>query len=134
MIFGEPAQFIRHDGWSASEKQRRRKATTGIELPSRTRVSHRPTTQIQELVALSYGLHPLAMTSQNRERRVSWPRQIAMFLTREITGRTLPEIGRVFGGRDHSTVCHAISAVRQRMKKDPLVLADVEALRRALTQ
>jgi chromosomal replication initiation ATPase DnaA len=133
-IFGQVAQFIRHDGWSATEKQRRRKATKGIKLPSHTRVSHRPTTQIQELVALSYGLHPISMTSQNRERSVSWPRQIAMFLTREITARSFPEIGRVFGGRDHSTVIHAIHAVQQRMKKDPLVRADVEALRLALTR
>jgi chromosomal replication initiator protein len=134
LIFGQPAQFIHHDGWSKSAKKDAERAMSGIELPSRSRVSHRPTTQIQELVALSYGLHPASMTSPNREMRVAHPRQIAMFLTREITHRSLPEIGRCFGGRDHSTVIHAIRAVRQRMKRDPFVKADVEALRKALTR
>lgn len=134
IIFGQPARFKPHDGWSNEAVRRQSKAMRGIKLPSRTRVSHRPTTQIQELVAVSYGLHPRSMTSRNQEHRIAHPRQIAMFLTREITHRALTEIGRVFGGRDHSTVIHAIRAVRQRMINDPLVRADVEALRLALTK
>jgi chromosomal replication initiator protein len=133
-IFGEAAHFIPHDGWSNESIRRQHKAMRGIGLPSRTRVSHCPTRQIQELVAVSYGLHPLSMTSRIRDARIARPRQIAMFLTREITHRSLIEIGRVFGGRDHTTVIHAIRAVEQRMKADPLVLADVEALRKALAR
>src|SRR4051812_11184752 len=101
-----------------------------IELPSRTRVSHRPTTQIQELVAVSYGLHPRSMISSERTRHVAHPRQVAMYLTRELTHRSLPSIGAAFGHRDHTTVIHAIKAVEQRMRDDPLAAADVDALRK----
>jgi chromosomal replication initiator protein len=106
-----------------------------IELPSRTRVSHRPTTQIQELVAVSYGLHPRCMTARWRGyRHVSWVRQIAMYLTRQITHRSMPAIGEAFGGRDHTTVLHAIRKVEQRMRDDPIIAADVDTLRKALTK
>lgn len=105
-----------------------------IELPSRTRVSHRPTTQIQELVAVSYGLHPRHMMSSERGRSISWPRQIAMYLTRELTKRSLPCIGTAFGHRHHTTVIHAIRAVEKRMLNDPLAKADVEAFRKALAR
>jgi chromosomal replication initiator protein len=106
-----------------------------IELPSRTRVSHRPTTQIQELVAVSYGLHPQCMTARWRGyRHVAWVRQIAMYLTRQITHRSMPAIGEAFGGRDHTTVLHAIRRVEQRMKDDPIIAADVNILRKALTK
>jgi chromosomal replication initiator protein len=105
-----------------------------IELPSRTRVSHRPTTQIQELVAVSYGLHPKHMVSPERRRDIAWPRQIAMYLTRQLTQRSLPSIGEAFGHRDHTTVIHAIKAVEKRMQADPLYRADVQALRKALTK
>lgn len=116
--------FIPHSG--------RAKRVDPIELPSRTWASFKPTTQIQELVAVSYGLHPSCMTAKTRYREHAWPRQVAMFLTRELTGRSLPEIGRVFGGRDHSTVIHAIRAVKARMERDPALRADVDALRKAL--
>jgi len=105
-----------------------------IELPSRTRVSHRPTTQIQELVSVSYGLHPKHMVSHERLRHIVWPRQIAMYLTRELTRRSLPAIGAAFGGRDHTTVIHAIRVVERRMEEDSLVRADIKALRKALTK
>lgn len=120
------AAFIPHDGYA--------KLPAPIELPSRTRVSHRPTQQIQELVAVSYGLHPRHMVSPERRRHIAWPRQVAMYLTREITHRSLPSIGDAFGGRDHTTVIHAIRCVEQRMRDDPLMRADVEALQQALTK
>jgi chromosomal replication initiator protein len=105
-----------------------------IELPSRTRVSHRPTTQIQELVAVSYGLHPKHMRSREQPRHIAWPRQIAMYLTREITHRSLHSIAQAFNKKDHTTVLHAIRTVEQRMKDDPLIAADVDTLRKALTK
>jgi chromosomal replication initiator protein len=101
-----------------------------IALPSQTRISHRPTVQIQELVALSYGIHPKLMTRQSRIH--AWPRQVAMYLTRELTKRSLPAIGEAFGGRHHTTVLHAIRTVVQRMNEDPLDRADVLALRKVL--
>lgn len=103
-----------------------------IPLPSRCRISHRPTVQIQELVALSYGIHPRHMVSREQTQPTAWIRQIAMYLTRELTNRSLPEIGRAFGGRDHTTVIHAIRQVKKRMSEDCLVAADIEALQKAL--
>lgn len=102
-----------------------------IVLPSMTRISHRPTVQIQELVALSYGLHPRHMTATSRDRRHAWPRQVAMYLTREILHRSLPSIGTAFH-RDHTTVLHAIRRVEERMARDPFDYADVLALREVL--
>lgn len=103
-----------------------------IPLPSRCRISHRPTVQIQEIVSLSYGIHPKHMVSRERTQPTAWVRQIAMYLTRELTKRSLPEIGRAFGGRDHTTVIHAIRKVEKRMAEDCLVAADIAALRKAL--
>lgn len=103
-----------------------------IPLPSLCRISHRPTLQIQELVALSYGLHPRHMTSASRDKGHVWPRQVAMYLTRVLTKRSLPQIGAAFGHRHHTTVLHAIRSVEARMKSDPLDRADVAALKKAL--
>ena len=103
-----------------------------IELPSRCRISHRPTVQIQELVALSFGLHPRCMTSASRDKPHVWPRQVAMYLTRELTKRSLHGIGASFGHRHHTTVLHAIRTVERRMKADGFDRADVAALRKAL--
>jgi chromosomal replication initiator protein len=126
-IFGSRAEFIPHNGCA--------KLPSPIDLPSRTRVSHCPTTQIQELVAVSYGLHPRCMTAAWRgPKHVSWTRQIAMYLTREITHRSLPSIARSFNRKDHSTVIHAIRVVERRMKENFLIRADVKALREALTK
>jgi chromosomal replication initiator protein len=57
-----------------------------------------------------------------------------MYLTRQLTKRSLPCIGRAFGHRDHTTVLYAIRSVEKRMEADPLYRADVEALRKALTK
>lgn len=105
-----------------------------IELPSLTRVSHRPTLQIQELVAVSYGIHPKHMVSPSRDRAHAWPRQRAMYLTRKLTHRSLPAIGEAFGHRHHTTVLHAIRAVEQRMAEDDFERADIEAFEKALAQ
>lgn len=103
-----------------------------LELPSCNRISHRPTLQIQELVALSYDVHPRIMTGLSRDRAHCWPRQVAMYLTRKLTNRSLPAIGAAFGGRDHTTVIHAIRQVEKRMKSSRLLRADVKALRKVL--
>lgn len=63
-----------------------------------------------------------------RERRLAYPRQVAMTLCREMTGASLPQIGRRFGGRDHTTVLHAIRATEARMT--PALEAAMEAIRR----
>jgi chromosomal replication initiator protein len=74
---------------------------------------------IQDLVAEAFGLTREELLSSSRAARVAWPRQVAMYLAREHTHATLPAIGRSFGGRDHSTVLHAIKRATDRMSTDP---------------
>jgi len=66
--------------------------------------------------------------SQTREARVTRPRQVAMWLARKLTPRSMPEIGRYIGGRDHTTVLHAVRKVNQVMEADPAFKADVDEL------
>lgn len=122
----ERFMFIAHDGFAKAAR------VQPIELPSRNRITHRPTVQIQELVALSYGLHPRCMQGQGRHPKQAWPRMVAMYLTRKITKRSMPEIGRAFGNRHHTTVLHAFRTVEARMEANPLDKADVLALRKVL--
>jgi hypothetical protein len=87
---------------------------------------------IQETVAAYFGLDPSVMQSAQRRMAISHPRQIAMYLASTFTPKSLPEIGRRFGGRDHTTVMHAIKAVKSRMASDPEVELDVEVLKERL--
>jgi chromosomal replication initiator protein len=87
---------------------------------------------IQALVAAYYGLLPRDMTTQERTFSKAHPRQVAMYLSHELTRQSLSEIGLRFGGRDHSTVLHAIKAVQCRMLSDAELEADVAALRARL--
>ncbi len=98
-----------------------------IPLPSYGMVA-----RIQNLVANSYGVDQTSMRSPSRNRDDAWPRQVAMYLARKITGKSFPNIGREFGNRDHSTVMFAMQAVEKRMDADPIYRGDVEALRAAL--
>ena len=86
---------------------------------------------IQDTVAAYFGFHPRLMTSAERGRNIARPRQIAMFLAHELTGKSLPDIGKLFN-RDHTTVLHAIREVPKRMYADAEVLLDVEVLRERL--
>ncbi len=72
------------------------------------------------------------MTSDRRARIVARPRQVAMYLAKQLTTRSLPEIGRKFGGRDHTTVIHAVRKIDELMLTDPALAEDVELLRRML--
>jgi chromosomal replication initiator protein len=104
-----------------------------VAVPLPSMVEYRPIARIQATVALSYAIRVEHMKSPCRWRRVAWPRQVAMYLTRELTHHSLPMIGHHFGERDHTTVLHAIRAVQRRMVADPLYAADVTALRQALS-
>ena len=75
--------------------------------------------RIQEVVADVFGLTREELVSPSRAARVAWPRQVAMYLSREHTHETLPAIGRSFGGRDHSTVLHACKRAATRIGTDP---------------
>ena len=87
---------------------------------------------IQRRVADYYNIRVAEMSSARRAQMVARPRQVAMFLSKQLTSRSLPEIGRKFGNRDHTTVMHAIKKVDQLGKSDPGFAEDVELLRRML--
>jgi chromosomal replication initiator protein len=75
-------------------------------------------TDVQEAVAGHFGLSTEELTSASRVSRLAWPRQVAIHLARDLTGASLPTIGRAFGGRNHATVLHACKRVSERMKTD----------------
>jgi chromosomal replication initiator protein len=84
---------------------------------------------IQRAVASQYGLAVSELTSSNRAARVSWPRQLAMHLVRELTGTSLQTIGEAFGGRNHATVLHSCKRVEERLARDPRVVEELEQLK-----
>ena len=88
--------------------------------------------EIQRKVAEHFHLKVAEMYSDRRSRIVARPRQVAMYLSKQLTTHSLPEIGRKFGGRDHTTVMHAVKKVDELMLADPAMAEDVELLRRAL--
>ena len=88
--------------------------------------------EIQKRVAEHYHMRLSEMSSARRARSVARPRQVAMYLSKQLTSRSLPEIGRKFGNRDHTTVMHACSRVTEIMGKDSAFADDVELLRRLL--
>ncbi|CAI3940617.1 Chromosomal replication initiation ATPase DnaA (DnaA) (PDB:1L8Q) [Commensalibacter communis] len=88
--------------------------------------------EIQRKVAEHCNIRQTDMTSARRARAVARPRQIAMYLAKQLTSRSLPEIGRKFGNRDHTTVMHAISRISELIEKDSAFAEDVELLRRML--
>ncbi len=74
---------------------------------------------IQEMVAEFYNLKPAVLKTKNNSRCVSFPRQIAMYLSKQLTSASFPEIGRNFGGKHHSTVMHSIKKIEKMRKDDP---------------
>lgn len=89
--------------------------------------------EIQRKVAEHYNIKLGDMHSARRARNVARPRQVAMYLSKQLTARSLPEIGRKFGGRDHTTVMHAVRKVEELTAEDASFAQDVEVIRRALT-
>lgn len=85
---------------------------------------------IQAVVRGYFSLRHGELVGPRRARRVSWPRQIAMALVRQKVGRSLPEIGKSFGNRDHTTVMHALRAVQDRRKADPACEAEFREIER----
>jgi chromosomal replication initiator protein len=88
--------------------------------------------QIQKTVSEHYGLKQADLISERRARAVARPRQVAMWLAKQITTRSLPDIGRRFGGRDHTTVLHAVRRIEQLKADDPAIARDVDVLLRKL--
>ena len=98
------------------------------------RISERKVTieEIIRKVADHYNLRMSDMISARRSRTISRPRQLAMFLAKNLTAKSLPEIGRRFGGRDHTTVIHAVKKIEELKNKDLQIAEEVEILRRML--
>ena len=88
--------------------------------------------EIQKRVAAHFNIRVSDMHSARRARSVARPRQVAMYLAKQLTSRSLPEIGRKFGGRDHTTVMHAVRKVDELREGDAAFAEDVELLRRML--
>ena len=88
--------------------------------------------EIQKRVAEHFNIRLSDMHSARRSRAVARPRQVAMYLSKQLTTRSLPEIGRKFGGRDHTTVMHAVRKIEELRSLDSGFGEDVELLRRML--
>ncbi len=88
--------------------------------------------EIQKRVAEHYNIRLADMHSARRARAVARPRQVAMYLCKQLTPRSLPEIGRKFGGRDHTTVMHAVRKIEELRASDRTLAEDIELLRRML--
>jgi chromosomal replication initiator protein len=88
--------------------------------------------QIQKVVGDHFGLKVDELKAKKRTKNIAFARQIAMYLTRELTDLSLPKIGDAFGGRDHTTVIHACEKVAEEMAKDPSLKSTVERLAEAI--
>jgi len=97
-----------------------------------TRRGPRSIAEIQAAACEHFRISSDELLSASRAARVAWPRQVAMYLARELTDESLPAIGRSFGGRDHSTVLYACRRAAERAEKDPASHRTVELLRTRL--
>jgi chromosomal replication initiator protein len=89
---------------------------------------------IQRVVARQYNVSRSDLLSSRRTANVVRPRQVAMYLAKTLTLRSLPEIGRRFGGRDHTTVLHAVRKIEALVAKDTALSEEVESLKRQLQE
>lgn len=108
-----------------------------LPIPFAAKVEHRPSNfiriiDIQRAVAGHYGIRRSDMLALGRETRFSFPRQVAGYLSRKLTRNSYPEIGRRFGGRDHTTQIHAFQKIEGLLRVDPEVAADVDAIIKTL--
>jgi chromosomal replication initiator protein len=87
---------------------------------------------IQRATALQFGLTKTDLLSQRRTKQIVGPRQIAMYLAKVMTVRSLPDIGKRFGGRDHTTVLHAVRKIEREIQTDAALKRVIEALKNAI--
>jgi chromosomal replication initiator protein len=101
----------------------------GAREPRRVRIE-----DIQRVVARHYNVSKADLLSSRRTRTIVRPRQIAMYLAKVLTPRSLPEIGRRFGGRDHTTVLHAVRKIEEMMQGDKTLAEEIELLKRMIDE
>ena len=87
---------------------------------------------ILKIVSRHYGVSKHDILSERRHRSVVWPRQIGMYLAKQMTARSLPEIGRRFGNRDHTTVLHAIRKIEGQLNANAQLKDEIEDLKKQL--
>ncbi|MGB8290183.1 MAG: chromosomal replication initiator protein DnaA, partial [Rhizobium ruizarguesonis] len=97
--------------------------------PRRVRIE-----DIQRIVARHYNVSRQELVSNRRTRVIVKPRQIAMYLSKTLTPRSFPEIGRRFGGRDHTTVLHAVRKIEELISGDTKLSHEVELLKRLINE
>jgi chromosomal replication initiator protein len=95
--------------------------------PKRVRIE-----DIQNVVARRYNVSRADLLSSRRTMDVVRPRHVAMYLAKMLTLRSLPEIGRRFGGRDHTTVLHAVRKIDAVIGNDPALAEEIEVIKRQL--
>jgi chromosomal replication initiator protein len=106
--------------------------------PSQSQSNERPRTlpsidKVQDVVARRWGVTPEGLRSKARIKSLTVPRQIAMYLAREVLNMQLVEIGQAFGGRDHSTVIHSVDKVQRQLTRDRSFRERVDSARAELT-
>ncbi len=109
-----------------------REVLDGLYPERRVQVRKTGVREIQEQTAAAFGITVDALLSASRAASVAWPRQVAMYLARELTDQTLPAIGRAFGNRNHTTVLHACKRTATRIADDPEAYAAVQRLTESL--
>jgi chromosomal replication initiator protein len=101
----------------------------GAREPRRVRIE-----DIQRIVARHFNVSKADLLSSRRTRTIVRPRQIAMYLAKMLTPRSLPEIGRRFGGRDHTTVLHAVRKIEELIEGDSALADEIELLKRQIEE
>lgn len=89
---------------------------------------------VQKTVAEHFKIRPSELRSKKRKRTITLPRQIAMYLARTFTNSSYPDLGAQFGGKDHTTVIHAVKRITQQKESDPDLRAHLEAIKMQLEQ
>jgi chromosomal replication initiator protein len=89
---------------------------------------------ILRAVSRHFAVSKQDILSQRRHRSVVWPRQVGMYLAKQLTSRSLPEIGRRFGDRDHTTVLHAIRKIDKELENNTRLRDDLDELKKQLAR
>jgi chromosomal replication initiator protein len=88
---------------------------------------------IQRKVGDYFGVKLSDLKAKNRTKAIAFPRQVAMYLARQLTHASLAEVGRAFGGKDHTTVLHAVNKIQTLLQEDPKLRKTVDGVIHGIT-